>query len=699
MSTSESDDPSITTHLSEKGQEFGEKCGVAAVWTRSLSAPNLVRKASIALQHRGQESAGIAVYSEPKGFRKRFKVFGSNGYIKVHIGMGMIARVLTDDIIKSLGPSHIAIAHNRYSTTGGSSLMNAHPISAKSKNYKIAVAHNGNVPDTTWLKQNVKNHPSADSDTALIAALLVEKRRNYKSWEETFINELPKVSGAFSLTVMTEDGKVYGIRDPWGIRPLCIGKLESGFIIASESVALDAVGAEFIRDIKPGEIITISNDGELTSYFFGEPKREQLCLFEHIYFSRPDSFINSKRIKMLREESGRKVGKRLKKKGIKPDLVIPIFNSGYFAARGAASELGVPLVDAVVTSSYFGRTFINPGQEMRVNAVYGKHSIIPDEIIGKKVVFVDDSAVRFNTSAKLAQGLKDAGASKVYAAFASPPVVNQCDLGIDMRSKSELPASKYEDQGLDKIESEMAKLIKVNGVTYLSLKETAEAMEGKVRDFYTYPFGGPHPIRGAQEVFQKRDKALSGRPKLLIYYHKKTPAAESLVQKIESGEINIDLKRTVTSLKQLNQAIDAAMPDMILILDPSVQITKQFLDKCKKMEILVLRFMPHLADIDSGKIVRTSRGGVPVIHGTDSPRIYFKKNMPVSGVSIQQVLSKQVNFSPLMKEEIRRMSSDTFESWMQKFSEAEKRVTEAAVKRAAHVLSYNIKTSGGEYPW
>ncbi len=699
MSTSDSDDPSITSSVLDKWHELGEKCGVAAVWTKSLNAPQLVRKASIALQHRGQESAGIAVYSEPNGLRKRFKLFQGNGYIKVHIGMGMIARVLTDDIIKSLGPSHVAIAHNRYSTTGGSSLMNAHPISAKSKNYKIAVAHNGNVPDTTYLKHNVKNHPSADSDTALIAALLVEKRKNYKSWEETFISELPNVKGAFSLTVLTEDGKVYGIRDPWGIRPLCIGKLEEGYIIASESVALDAVGAEFIRDIKPGEIITISTSGELTSYFFGEPKRQQLCLFEHIYFSRPDSFINGKRIKMLREQSGRILGKRLKKKGIKPDVVIPIFNSGYFAARGTAEELGLPLVDAVVTSSYFGRTFINPGQEMRVNAVYGKHSIIPDEIVGKKVVFVDDSAVRFNTSAKLAKGLKDAGASKVYAAFASPPVVNQCDLGIDMRSKSELPASKFEEGGLDKIESEMAKLIKVNGLTYLSLKETAEAMQGKVRDFYTYPFGGTHPVRGAQEVFQKRDKALTGAPKLLIYYSKKTPSIENVIKKIEEGEIKVELKKTVTSVKQLDQGVDSFMPDILLILDSPLELSKQFLEKCRKMEILVLRFLPHLVGLNGDKTVRTSRGEIPVIHGADSPRIYLKKDLPVSGVSVKQVLSKDTELSPLIKEEIRRSPTDTLESWLEKFSVAEQRVVEASLKRAAHVLSHNIKTGGGEFPW
>src|SRR3989344_7265601 len=221
MSITDSTDPDITTK-----KDFGEKCGVCAVFTKSLFAPQLVRRASLALQHRGQESAGIAIYSEPSKLKKRLKLFGSNGFIKVHIGMGLVSKVLNDELIKSLGPSHSTIAHNRDSTTGGSSLMNAHPISSKSKKYRIAIAHNGNIPDISWLQSQVKHHPHADSDTALMAAYLAEQRLKYKSWEETFTNALPNIKGAYSLTVLTEDGTIFGIRDPWGIRPLSLGELE-----------------------------------------------------------------------------------------------------------------------------------------------------------------------------------------------------------------------------------------------------------------------------------------------------------------------------------------------------------------------------------------------------------------------------------------------------------------------------------------
>src|SRR3989344_4900678 len=558
MSITDSTDPDITTK-----KDFGEKCGVCAVFTKSLFAPQLVRRASLALQHRGPESAGIAIYSEPSKLKKRLKLFGSNGFIKAHIGMGLVSKVLSDELIRSLGPSHSVISHNRYSTTGGSSLMNAQPISSKSKTYRIAIAHNGNIPDITFLKSQVKHHPQADSDTALMAAYLAEQRPKYKSWEETFINALPNIRGAYSLTVLTEDGTIFGIRDPWGIRPLSLGELEDGYIIASESVALDAVGASFIRDIKQGEIIKIDREGNLSSYFYGDPKRQQLCLLEHIYFSRPDSFINNKRIKTLRESSGKALGRRLRKKGIKADLVVPIFNSGYFAAQGVAQELKLPLIDAVVTSGYFGRTFINLGQELRRKAVGGKHNIIPDEILGKNIIFVDDAAIRFNTSAILTQNLREAGAAKIYAAFASPPVVNQCNMGISMRTKEELPASKYEHKPIDFIESKMRDLIKVDDLTFLPLDETCQAMQGEIKDFYTYPFGGRHPVFNRQEVFQKRNshKNLAIKMIVLAKKGKKTQRLTGLL----TGFDFLKVEFVATELELLKKA-ERTKIDLVLIL-------------------------------------------------------------------------------------------------------------------------------------
>lgn len=700
-----SDDPSIT----DKG--IGEKCGVAAVWTRSNQAPQIARRASVALQHRGQESSGIALFDKdplrshsknsvalarrtlpsPDGERKK-------GFIKVHTGMGLIARVLTDDILGSLGPSYAAIAHNRYSTSGGSSLMNAHPISHKFKTYRIAIAHNGNIPDLTWLKSQIKNHPTAETDTALIAALLVEKRPQYSSWEQTFINVLPNIKGAYSLTVLTEDGCVWGVRDPFGVRPLSLGELDDGWIIASESVALDAVGANFIRDVKQGEIIKIDKSGHLTSYFFGPPQRLKLCLFEHIYFSRPDSFINGKRIKTLREQSGEILAKRLKKKGIKPDIVIPIFNSGYFAARGVAEGLKLPLVDAIITSNYFGRTFINPRQEMRINAVYGKHAIIPDEVVGKKVVFVDDSIVRSNTSTILARALKDAGASKVYAAIASPPVVNQCDMGIDMRTKEELPASKYQGELIDSIESKMAQLIKVDDLAYLPLKEVCQAMEGTIDDFYAFPFGGRHPVRDKQEIFPKRKIKLFSKPKLLMLATKKTDSLKTLIRQINKNEINVDLSGVVNNQKQLGSKISQVNPNIVLVTDFEEELDEKIINDCQKKEIAIIRFVPHLINENFGKMARTSRGEVKVFHGENSPRISFEKNLPISGVSVYQVRPKGKHL-PILVEEVRRKPNDNLDSWLKRIRTAQGRVLETALKKVVHVFEFDIGVSKGVFPW
>lgn len=672
-------DPSIT----DKG--IGEKCGVVAVWTRSNQAPQIARRASVALQHRGQESSGIAL-------------FDSKDFIKVHTGMGLIARVLTDDILNSLGPSYATIAHNRYSTSGGSSLMNAHPISHKFKTYRIAIAHNGNIPDLTWLNSQVKNHPSADTDTALIAALLVEKRPKYSSWEQTFINVLPGIKGAYSLTLLTEDGCVWGIRDSFGVRPLSLGELDDGWIIASESVALDAVGANFIRDVKQGEIIKIDKQGNLSSYFFGPPQRLQHSLFEHIYFSRPDSFINGKRIKTLREQSGKLLAKRLKKKGIKPDIVIPIFNSGYFAARGVAEGLKLPLVDAIITSNYFGRTFINPRQEMRINAVYGKHSIIPDEVVGKKVVFVDDSIVRSNTSAILARALKEAGASKVYAAIASPPVVNQCDMGIDMRTKEELPASKYQGEPIDSIEGRMAQLIKVDELAYLPLEETCQAMGGRINDFYAYPFGGRHPVRDKQEIFPKRKIKSFPKPKLLILATKKTDSLKTLIRQINKNEINLSLASVVNNQKQLGSKISQVNPNIVLVTDFEEELDEKIINDCQRQEIAIIRFVPHLINENFGKMVKTSRGEVKVFHGENSPRESFEKNLPISGVSVYQVRPKGKHL-PILVEEVRRKPNDNLDSWLKRIRTAQGRVLETALKKVVHVFEFNIDVSKGAFPW
>src|SRR6266404_3605342 len=365
------------THASE----IREKCGVVGVWTTDTYAPYIARRALASLQHRGQESAGLSVLNP-------------DGKISTYKNMGLVPHVLTESVLKKLGFGHMAIAQNRYATFGGSHVGYAQPIAMTHGKYQLSIGHNGNIPNIANLKQQLSDKFTASGDTETMAALIHKERKNYASWEEALIHVLPQCQGAYSLVMLTNDGTIFGIRDPYGIRPLCLGRLENGWIIASEYAALDTIDAEYVREVKPGEILKISKEGKLASYFFGEPKRPQYCLFECVYFARPDSFINGIRIRAGREASGHLLGKRIKQRGITPDVVVPTFDSGYPAAKGVAHELGLPMVDAITTSHYVGRTFIQPGQSNRITAVNGKHNIVPDEIIGKKVVIVDDSAVR-----------------------------------------------------------------------------------------------------------------------------------------------------------------------------------------------------------------------------------------------------------------------------------------------------------------
>ena len=704
--------------------DFGEKCGVIGVYTASDHAAYYVRRSLATLQHRGQESAGISIVN-PKGKIITYK------------GLGLIPHVLPDRVIKKLGDGKLGIGHNRYGTSGSSSADNAQPISLKQGKFQIAIGHNGNIPDLSNIRKRLKFGRKATSDTFLAASLLLNERTSFPTWEETLMNILPEFRGAYNFVMLTDDGSLFGMRDPYGIRPLCLGKLHDGWIIASESVALDSVGAAFVRDIKNGEIVKISKDGKLSSYFFGEPKRPQYCLFEYIYFARPDSFLNGKRVRAGREESGRLLGARVKKKKIKLDLIIPTFDSGYPAAKGVAEALKLPIVDAITTSHYVGRTFIQPGQENRVTAVNGKHNIIPDEIRGKNVIVVDDSAVRLTTSKALVQGLKLAGAKAVYMGIASPPVVDQCDMGIDMRSKKDLPAAQFEKQEFEIIERKIADQIGADDVIYLPIDETTQAMGGKKDDFYHFPFGGKHPIRSKQETFKKRKTKRSTIPNLCIFISGSGTNLQKIIDSIEREDIkgnissilsnkedaygivrakkhNIATKVIQFTEKALDQQsrreydrklisyIKETKPDIIILAGWMMILGKEFLKAMQKMEIPVLNLHPALLTKNNDASVATSRGNIPVIRGAHAIKVAFDKNLPVSGVTVHQVLPGDTfDVGPIiLKAEVRRSEHDTLESFEKKIHEAEHLILPTAIKRVLHVMShYNIDISTGDFPW
>ncbi len=703
--------------------ELKEKCGIVGVWTADVYASYVARRALAALQHRGQESAGLSILN-------------SKGKIATYKNMGLVPHVLTESVLKKLGNGHTAIAQNRYATFGRSSNGNAQPITLTNGKFQLSLGHNGNIPDVANLKRQIKNKNTSAGDTRLMASLIHQERKNYTSWEETLSNVLPLFYGAYCLVILTNDGSLFGTRDPYGIRPLCLGRLEKGWIIASESPALDTIGAEFIREVLPGEIIKITKTGQLTSSFFGEPKRRQSCIFECIYFARPDSFMNDIRIRTGREESGKLLGKRMRQKGIKPDVIVPTFDSGYPAAKGVAQELGLPIIDAITTSHYVGRTFIQPGQTNRISAVNGKHNIVPDEIRDKKVVIVDDSAVRLTTSTALAKKFKETGVKELYMAFASPPVVNQCDLGIDMRAKNELPAAKFEKKPFDVIEQKVAEHIGADAVIYLPIEKTAKAFGNNPKNFYYTPFGGPHPIRGKQEIFPKKKKKLENRPRIAIFISGNGTNLQIVIDAIENNELNAEIVTVVsnnpdayglTRAKKHNiptavltykgkhadknarktyeevilKHLEKVNPDLVQLSGWNFIFGKTFLTAMQKQEIPVINQHPALLTADSSKTIATSQGQTPVIRGAHAIQDAYKQGVQVSGFTVHQILPGDgFDTGPvILKAETRRYADDTIETWEKRIRETEYLFLPTAIKRVLHVMQYGIDVSRGTFPW
>ena len=700
--------------------QFGEKCGVIGIWSEDkIATAYFLRKGLATLQHRGQESAGISVYTPEKK-------------IKTFSGMGLVLNVLTDEVVRNIGESHVGIGHNRYSTTGGSNSCNAQPITLEKNGFQLSIGHNGNIPDCNELDEITEQ----TTDTYLVASLLLQERAKYSNWDDTLRNVLPRVKGAYCFVILTSDGTMYGARDPYGIRPFCLGKLPNGWVVASESVVPDLIGAEFLRDIAPGEIVKIDINGSLTSFFFGEPKRPQNCLFEYIYFSRPDSFENGIRIQEGREESGRLLAKRILKKRIEADAIVPVYDSGYTAAKGAASVLGLPIVDAITVSHYTGRTFIQPGNENRLAAVNGKHNIIPDKIKDKRIIVVDDSAVRLTTSKKLYRGLAEAGAKEVVMAYASPPVVNHCDLGIDMKSKKELPASQWENEPFDVIEKNIAKLIGADEVVYLPIDETAQAMGGVKENFYYYPFGGPHPIRGEQYVFPKMKRKIKLKPKIAVFASQGGSNLLEIAKRIESDDLEAEIVSVVVNkpdAKVIERAKERSLPVHVLNFDSKIKDPKTrkayeeklvkhiketstdlvvlagwmlilgdtFLSAMQKMEIPVINLHPALLTQDLEDTVTTSRGKIPVVRGAHAIDEAFRQRLPVSGVTVHQLLpNNHFDIGPIvLKEEVRIRRNDTLEKFEARMHDAEYRTLPTAIKRVLHVIKEGIDVSQGGFYW
>jgi amidophosphoribosyltransferase len=451
---------------------------VFGVWAPGEDVAKLTYYGLYALQHRGQESAGMAV---------------SNGrQILVFKDMGLVSQVFDETTLASL-QGHLAVGHARYSTTGASTWHNAQPTFRPTASGSIALAHNGNLTNTRELAERVAGLPNLNgeldipvrglestNDTSLVTALFAHHPD--KSLEENAAEVLPSVKGAFSFVWMDETS-LYAARDPQGIRPLVLGRLERGWVVASETAALDIVGASYIREVEPGELIAVDEDG-LRSRHFAEP-RPKHCLFEFVYLARPDTLMNDQRVHTVRVDIGRRLAREFP---VEADLVIPVPESGTPAAIGYAEESGIPYGQGLVKNSYVGRTFIQPSQTIRQLGIRLKLNPLRDVIEGKRLVVVDDSIVRGNTQRALIRMLREAGAREVHVRISSPPVKWPCFYGIDFATRAELIANGLSTE-------EIARSIDADSLGYVSLDELVEATHVPKDSLCRACFDGVYPVK------------------------------------------------------------------------------------------------------------------------------------------------------------------------------------------------------------
>lgn len=469
--------------------KWKEECGVYGVYSRTEDVSEMTYFGLYALQHRGQESAGIALTD--------------GAWMDVTRGMGLVNEVFRHQL-PHMENQYIAIGHVRYSTTGSSLLANTQPLMVNYAGGKIALAHNGNLTNAAEIRHQLEQEGTifqTSIDSEVFVNLIARSRK--ETIEEKVLESLQKIQGAYCLTIMTED-KLIGARDPHGFRPLCIGKLDDGtWILSSETCGLDVNGAEFVRDVAPGEMVVIDDSG-LKSYKFRQGEKLASCIFEYIYFARPDSVIDGQSVHAARFEMGRILAREAKFEG---DIVISVPDSGTTAATGYAYEAGLPFVEGLIKNRYIGRTFIQPTQKARDTAVKLKLNPIRSVVEGKRVIMVDDSIVRGTTSGKIVKMLRNAGAKAVYMCVSSPPIGYPCYYGIDTSVRKELIAAT-------KSVEEIREYIGADGLHFLSLEGLKKSVSAVSADAMCYAcFNQAYPVAQGEKpqgdskyVFEQRRK-------------------------------------------------------------------------------------------------------------------------------------------------------------------------------------------------
>jgi amidophosphoribosyltransferase len=453
-----------------------EECGIIGIFAPNEDVARMAFFGLYALQHRGEEAAGIAV---------------SDGQtLRLHKDIGLVSQVFTPQNLDPLR-GHFAIGHTRYSTTGSSSARNAQPFLIDTRHGPVAVAHNGNLVNAASLRSELLEHGiglSSSSDTELITMMLAGAAG--QTWNERLKSSMKRWVGAYSLVILTTDG-VLAVRDPWGFRPLSVGLLPGGgWAAASETGALQTLGCESIREVKPGEIIALSNSALSVQQALPPAYELACCVFEHIYFSRPDSFWNGQVVHQVRQNLGHILAKESAVE--KADVVIPVPDSSIPAAIGYSAQSGIPYNDGFIKNRYIGRTFIQPTDSLRKQGIALKFNVISENIRGKRVVMIDDSIVRGNTTGALAHMLRRAGAHEVHVRITCPPIMHPCFMGVDMGTYEELIAHRMSNE-------EICKHIGADSLHFISLEGMMRAARGMQAEsgpngYCNACFTGQYPI-------------------------------------------------------------------------------------------------------------------------------------------------------------------------------------------------------------
>ena len=461
-----------------------EECGVFGIFSDGTINPAYAcYNGLLALQHRGQESCGIAV--------------SDDGVIDYHKNMGLVTEVFNNSILDSLN-GQMGISHVRYSTAGGSVLENAQPLVMRYVKGTLSVAHNGNLTNALEIRRQLEQRGAifqTTIDSEVICYVIARERLKCHTVEEAVARTMQVIEGAYSLLVMSPR-KLIAARDPHGFRPLCMGKYNDSIVFASESAALDACGAEYIRDVEPGEIVVVDNEGVRSiKPDFGE-KKKSLCIFEYIYFARSDSFIDGVSVYEARKQAGRILARTYP---VEADMVIGVPESGIDAAIGYSEESGIPYEKAIVKNSYIGRTFIKPSQKERMKSVKIKLNPIADMVKGKRVVMIDDSIVRGTTVDRIVTMLREAGAKEVHMRISSPPFLWPCYYGTDIPYRGELIACNHTIE-------EITKLSGADSLGYLPVESLHEMINFAPIGFCDGCFTGYYPAPITKETFKGKER-------------------------------------------------------------------------------------------------------------------------------------------------------------------------------------------------